>query len=191
MNKFDNHFTDEELAALSLTIGSTWDSYGSSNLSDDGRFAFEECFLRTSNGTFTLSSSLIDVPLPTGVEEITQLSFRAGSDDTRKSSTRGLQFFQHKGELIDSVSIVQATVSIFQEGRETFSLSSDHGIIFHMTGGTISLTRGSWFLEDILIEEFGSFDRPTSDDRAIDWDSDLTTEYRVDHKICVLSDLLD
>ena len=191
MNKFDIHFTDEELAVLGSTVGSTWDNYGSSTLSDDGRFAFEDCFVQTSIGTVTLSSSLIEVPLPTGVEEITQLSFRAGSDDTRKSSKRGLQFFQHKGERIDSVSIVQAKVSIFQADREIFALYSDHGIIFHLAGGTIALTRGSWFLEDILVEEFGYFDGATIDDRAIDWDSDLTTEYRVDHKICGLSDLLN
>jgi hypothetical protein len=189
--EFNDHFSGDELAILGSTIGSTWDNYGSSALSDDGRFAFEDCFLQTSSGTLTVSSCLIEYPFPTGKEEITHLSIGAGSDDTRNASRHGLQFFKHKGEVIDSVSIIRATVSVLQEGLLAFSLSSDHGIIFHLTGGVIILTRGSWFLEDILIEDFGALDRPTIDDRSIDWDSELTTQYSVDHAIFNLTELLD
>lgn len=190
MNVFANHLSVVELSALSSAIGSNWDNYGGSSLSDDGRFAFEDCYLKTSNGTYTISSSLIQCPLPTGEEEITQLSIRVGTTDSRKASKLGLQFFQHKGECIESISIVQATVHMFESGVQTFSLTFDHGIIFHLTNGVVSISRDSWFLEDIRVEMFSSFDHLTIDDRAIDWDSDLTTEYRVSHNVVDLKDLL-
>lgn len=183
MKTFDAHFTPVEIDIVRSLVGATWNHFGGSTFVHDGKYALGEVHIDSSVGIFSIKSELVSCPMPTGPEDVARLSISRGSTDIARSKTRGTNYFHEMGLRVEGVSVVRTDVEFRESGERTFRISMDHGIIFRFADHELSIARGGWFIEALDVRRSTTGTGLTIEDRRVDWDSDLMTQYDVTHEL--------
>ncbi|MBU6329409.1 MAG: hypothetical protein KGR18_05590 [Acidobacteria bacterium] len=173
MNRFESHLTASERLLLCSLVGSTWDYYGGSSVVHEGRFSVSSLDIATSSGSITLRTELVPSPMDSGPEDFARLSVHLGTGATPASVTGGRLFFHEKGRSVERVSIVRARVDASSFGEPAFTVSMDHGIVFHLSDRDLYVARGGWFEETLEIVRSNQRIGHLPDIREDDWDSTM------------------
>lgn len=173
MNRFESHLTDNERALLGSLVGATWDSYGGSSVVHEGRFAVSSLDIATSNGSIKVHTELVASPMDSGPEDFAKLSVHLGAGNFPSAVSDGRLFFHEKGKSVERVSIVRARVDASSFGEPVFTVSMDHGIVFHLSGRDLYVARGGWFEETLEIVRSDLRLGHMIDIREDDWDSTI------------------
>lgn len=178
MRRHQFTFTPEDLRRLQALIGGEWLCVAGDTLGPDFNEP-EEVIAATTVGAVTVVSDTAEADFQYG--ERTTYSMLAVSDDIsgfEAAKRNGNVYVQHQREQVLDVEIVREVITAREDGEDTWEYTTDVGVVFVLSKGAVAIAKGSHHTEMLAVRMAGSVEDLGIPDRTVEWEDDLTVQYR-------------
>lgn len=177
MRRHQFTFTSEEVARLAALIGAEWLYVAGDTLSPDFNTPVE-VVVGTTVDSITIYSEQVPADFEDPDLEYAVLSIRDVEGRFEAAKRSGNVYVHHQHEQILDVQIVRETITEIENGTTMWEYTTDVGVVFVLGKGAIAIAKGSHHTEMLAVRTAGSVEDLDIPDRTVEWEDDLTVQYR-------------
>jgi hypothetical protein len=181
------HLNEASRQALRALKGKRWRLATGEPLAEKPRhyFAWNNVVVATDGGDVRIHAGFVERDFEGYDEEYGQLTAHADDKGLAEAQSNGYIVFHHAGEQITEIYIFRVTITQKMHGERTWTLSSDHGVVFGLSGGAAAVCKIGHHTEALDVTFADSVKTLESEDDSteFDWANELGEEYEVTREL--------